>query len=457
MCGLLNGMANSGGEKEVGEFSEMGPHEEFLELCAVSTSGDLTEEEQKKLQAHLAGCAECRQALREFEAAVDVGVPLLASKLAALAAKEAAMPHRELGGLAQPNGADSEPAHEEAGVPSGDETRGFAFAQRKRYRPSQINWKYVWMPFAACVLLTIALGITAYRVGKSHNTDAQVAHATSGVADTRIEALEQQISDAGHEREILRTQVAERDKVIAGLRRQTDQQARSLDEMKSAQANLEQSLQTDDTEKHRIADERAGIAKKFDEAQVSLQKVQSELDSVSRQRVQDEAQDASLQNQIKDLSGQLREQGQTVAKQDELLSHDRDIRDLMGARKLYVVDVYDVARDGTTQKPYGRVFYTKGKSLIFYAYDLDRGPGVRNASSFQAWGRRGPDRQQALNLGIFYEDNGSKKRWVLKFDDPKALDEIDAVFVTIEPNGGSQKPSGKPLLSAYLQIAPNHP
>src|SRR5271156_4528782 len=202
MCGLLNGMANSVGNKDAGEHREMGPHEEFLELCAVSTSGDLTEEEQKKLQAHLTGCAECRQALREFEAAVDVGVPLLASKLAAVPTKEAAMPHRELVGLAQPNSADSKPPQETADVPTGDETRGFAFGQRMRYRRSQVNWTYVWMPFAACVLLTIALGITAYRVGKSHNADAQVAHATSRVADARIEALEQRISDAGHEREI---------------------------------------------------------------------------------------------------------------------------------------------------------------------------------------------------------------------------------------------------------------
>jgi hypothetical protein len=457
MCGLLNDMANSGGNKDAGESPEMGPHEEFVELCAVSTSGDLTEEEQKKLQAHLAGCAECRQALREFEAAVDVGVPLLASKLAAVPTKEGAMPHRELGGLAPPKSADPKSPYEGAGVPSGDEVRGFAFGQRMRYRPSQINWNYVWMPFAACVLLTIALGITAYRVGKSHNADAQVAYATSGVADTRIEALEQRISDAGHEREILRTQVAERDKVIAGLRRQTDQQARSLDEMKTAQGNLEQSLQTDDTEKQRMADERAGIAKRFDEAQVSLQKIQSELDSVSRERAQDEAQDASLRNQIKDLYGQLREQEHTVSKQDELLSHDRDIRELMGARDLYVVDVYDVARDGNTQKSTGRVFYTKGKSLIFYAYDLDQEPGARSVSTFQAWGRRGPDKEQVLNLGIFYEDNAAKKRWVLKIDDPKALDEIDAVFVTVEPKGGSHKPSGKPLLSAYLQLASNHP
>ena len=59
----------------------MGPHDEFLELCAVSTSGDLTEEEQSKLQEHLAGCSDCRRALKEFQAAVDLGVPLLASKL----------------------------------------------------------------------------------------------------------------------------------------------------------------------------------------------------------------------------------------------------------------------------------------------------------------------------------------------------------------------------------------
>ena len=90
----------------------MGPHEEFLELCAVSTSGDLTEEEQKKLKAHLAGCAECRQALKEFEAAVDIGVPLLASKLAAVPTEESAMPQRELAGPVAPKGTDSELPHE---------------------------------------------------------------------------------------------------------------------------------------------------------------------------------------------------------------------------------------------------------------------------------------------------------------------------------------------------------
>jgi len=129
----------------------------------------------------------------------------------------------------------------------------------------------------------------------------------------------------------------------------------------------------------------------------------------------------------------------------------------MGARDLYIAEVYDVGGDGQTRKPYGRVFYTKGKSLIFYAYDLDQQAGLKKATTFQAWGGRGQDRQQATNLGVFYEDSSDKKRWVLKFDDPKKLEQIDSVFVTVEPRGGSARPSGKPLLFAYLKVAPNHP
>jgi Putative zinc-finger len=449
-------MANSGRENGRGEWSDMGPHEEFLELCAVLTSGDLTPEEQKKLKLHLANCAECRKALEEFGAAVDFGVPLLASKLSGVLPDEPALPGRPLGAVKVPfKDASSESDHKEARISTDGEKRGFAFAHKNGQERPQVNGSYVWMPFAASILLTIALGVSAYRAGKGRYGEAR--HSTSANADAHLGALEQRISDAGHDREVLRGQLAERDKVIRDLRRQVEEQSRSLDEMKSAQASLEQSLAADDADKRRVAEDRAGLAEKYDAAQASLAKMQAELDSANAQQSEEKVEEASLESQMKNLSDQLRDQGQTVAQQDELLSHDRDIRELMGARDLYVAEVYDVARDGSTEKAYGRVFYTKGKSLIFYAYDLDETPGLRNASTFQAWGRRGPDRDEALNLGIFYVDNAGKKRWVLKFDNPKELDEIDAVFVTVEPKGGSSKPSGKPLLYAYLQIAPNHP
>jgi hypothetical protein len=151
------------------------------------------------------------------------------------------------------------------------------------------------------------------------------------------------------------------------------------------------------------------------------------------------------------------DQQKDIGKEKELLAKDKDIRELMGARNLYVAEVIDVERTGETQKAFGRVFYTKGKSLIFYAYDVDEKPGWKNVSTIQAWGMRGPDQQQAINLGMFYEDNVAKKRWVLKFNDGKTLSEIDAVFVTLEPQGGSAKPSRKPFLFAYLKMDPNHP
>jgi hypothetical protein len=141
----------------------------------------------------------------------------------------------------------------------------------------------------------------------------------------------------------------------------------------------------------------------------------------------------------------------------ELLAKDRDIRELMGTRDLYITEVRDVLTTGETRKAFGRLFYMKGKSLIFYAYDLNDLPGLKRASTFQVWGNRGADRSQALRLGVFSEDNASKKRWVMKVDDEKTLDQIDAVFVTIEPPGGSNKPSGAPLMYAYLKVNTGQP
>ncbi len=435
-------------------WSELGPHDKFLELCAISTSGDLTEEEQKDLQAHLAECPDCRQALKEFEAAADIGMPLLHPQLSSHESLDPNLIPAEVA-KATPTPATEhvETAHTDR--EQIDQNRGLRFPHRNGRRQMQVNWNYVWMPFAAAVVLTVALGLYSFQVGKQKGQEA--VRATPSTADTRVDALEQTISDAGHDREVLKAQVADRDRMVAELRRQIANQSAALNETKSAQVNLEQSLQGDEAENQQVAQERSNLSHQLDAAQTSLQKTQTELDSLRQQRAQDQSRADSLEAQIRDLHGQLRDREQVLGKQEELLAHDRDIRELMGARDLYIAEVYDVARDGQTQKPYGRLFYTKGKSLVFYAYDLDQQAGIKSASTFQAWGSRGLDKQQATSLGIFYQDNGAKKRWVLKFDDPKKLEQINAVFVTVEPNGGSHKPSGKPLLFAYLKVDPNHP
>jgi hypothetical protein len=448
----MNDMPGNGNHREEGNWSQGRPHEEFLELCAVSTTGELSEEEQKKLREHLAICPECRQALAEFEAVADVGAPLLASELAALGAEEegaiAETPSAVRAQRDRIESSASQAARAERGVVS-------VLGRQNGHRRTEVNWNYVWMPFAAAVLLTVSLGIYSYELGKRHSP--QLAQTKSTLNDGKLDALEQQLSDAGHARELLTAQLTERDRMIRELRHQIETESSALNDARNAQANLERSLQDAVSQQQQMAQQQSSADQNLVSAQDSLRKVQVELDSAKEQRDQDEANAGSLEAQIRDLNAQLRQSEQTIGKQQDLLADDRDIRNLMGARDLYIAEVYDVGRDGTTQKPYGRVFYTKGKSLVFYAYDLDQQPGSRDTSTFQAWGQNGPDRQEALNLGVFYQDSVSKKRWVLRFDDPRALEQINAVFVTVEPKGGSHKPSGRPLLFASLKIEPNHP
>jgi Anti-sigma-K factor rskA/Putative zinc-finger len=436
--------------------SHIEPHDEFLELCAVSTSGQLSEEDQRRLREHLAVCPSCRDALQQYEAIIRHAIPAMGAEetpqdLEALprwSEKQAEsalferLARQEGGGGIERNGPIS--PHRET-------------SSRRVLAPeSAAAWRSVWALYAAGILLFVALGVCAYEVGIRRGTE--VANVTPPYPDTQsLISLEEKLSDASHESEVAHSQVGQRDKVIGDLHRQLEQQSAKMDQMKSAQEQSDAALRSAESGREELIQKRIDAEQKFSAAQLSAQALQKKLDSTAEQSSQDAKRAAASDAKVNELTNLVHQRDATVDQQQELLAHDRDIRELMGARDLYVAEVYDVARTGATQKPYGRVFYTKGKSLIFYAYDLDQQTVAKKASTFQVWGQRGSEREEAFPLGIFYEDNASKKRWVLKLDDPKLLAQVDAVFVTIEPNGGSRKPSGKPLLFAYLRVDPNHP
>jgi len=209
-----------------------------------------------------------------------------------------------------------------------------------------------------------------------------------------------------------------------------------------------------------LSQQRDELNAKLQSMSASYHDQQAEIASLRAERDKSALHASSLEGRIEELTSKNRDQERRLKDTEQFLSSDRDIRELMGARKLYIADVFDVDGSSRTQKPFGRVFYTQGKSLIFYAFDLDRQPGIVNASAFQVWGQREtPQGQQPLpmNLGILYMDNELNRRWVMRFDDPKQLAEIDAVFVTVEPRGGSHKPTSKPFLYALLRNEANHP
>jgi hypothetical protein len=442
----------------VGTLLPSGPHDEFLELCAVSTSGQLSQEEQNRLQEHLAVCRACREALREYESVVNDAIPVIGAEQSGRidAGPEFSQSRAEkafFNRLAKEEGQKTSGVEKKNGVPS-------AFRRVLPIAPES-TWRHVWMLYAAGILLFVTLCLSAYWVGVRHGTDvARSTPPTPAIqpppGNESATSLEEQLSDAAHERELARTQIAQRDKALAELRRRLQQRLTEIAHMKETQDKLETMLQSDQAGKRDLIQQRAELGQKLQAAQAESQTLQQRVALLSEQSTSETAQAKGLSSRVEDLSRVLQDRDASLRQQEELLAKDRDIREVMGARHLYMAEVYDTDENGTTRKPYGRVFYTKEKSLIFYAYDLDQQDSKRGGT-FQAWGRRGPDFKQAVSLGIFYEDNSSKKRWVLKSEDPKTLAQIDAVFVTVEPHGGSGKPSGKPLLFAYLRVSPNHP
>lgn len=430
-------------------------HDEFLALCALATTSPLSEQEQKRLQKHLLSCLSCREAMQQYEEVLSAVIPALApddfpkdlqpGHSWSQAQAEASFFSR----LEQEEQSNEAPEGRRNGIVNP------ASADRLCLDMGDAIWRHVWIQYAAGILLIITLGLCAYQVGIRHGSGLTTSQGAPPIV-SGIQ-FEQQPVIASSDREIVPPQNAQSDNTVSELRRQIAQEGAQVARLKAMQAQSENDLRNGETDRTRLLQERSNLAQQLDAAQIRVQSLQQTLDSATRQASQEATRTAALEAKISELDIALHERDQDISRQQELLAHDRDIRDLIGARDLYIAEVYDVARTGATQKPYGRVFYTKGKSLIFYAYDLDQQSGIKNASTFQAWGRRGPDKQHAINLGIFYQDNSSQKRWVLKSNNSKTLAQIDAVFVTVEPNGGSQLPSGKQLLFAYLRIEPNHP
>jgi hypothetical protein len=408
----------------------MQKHEHFEELCALVPIGQLTGAEYEELGEHLKSCVSCRHATEDFSLVLDQ-----------LPVAETDVDDQTLLSL-QGNSYRERflKRASDEGIPFSEEIlhpqNGSVLWNKPRRRTTYL------LAFAAAIAMVIFS--VAYRTWRV--LPARQAPVTAHINRPTVVS-----ADNGKSKLIAQLQAS-----VESLQDQTEQQKQII---ASAQARFKNSEINSASVKAQLAEANEQLSRlqaQVTEANKVLIAANSQLASARSAKDEEDAALVAQQFKLTEVSEQLKNERASTDRERQLSQAVSDARDLMGARNLHIIDVSDVDGDGRAKKSFGRVFFTEGKSLIFYAFDLGH-KGNAAKVSFQAWGQWEGQEKIAKNLGVFRIDDNAQRRWVVKVDDPQKLSGINSLFVTVEPLGGADRPTGKKLLYAYFGLQPNHP
>jgi anti-sigma-K factor RskA len=407
----------------------MQKHEHFEELCALVPIGQLTAAEYEELAEHLKTCANCCHATEDFALILDQ-----------LPVCETDVDEKTLASLQRESYRDRflKRASEE-GIPFSEELVHPRSHSRSWYKSGHRTSSFLRFAAAATVAVVLVVSYENLRQAPPNQLPVTAqGNQPTPIAPQKSELIAQLQASI----EVLENRTETQRQVIASL-----QNRLRNSEINSANA----SAQLVD------AKERLGeLQARLEDADKSLAATRTELGSIRSAKDEEVAALVEQQFKLSELSDQLKNERAAAERERQLSQVVGDARDLMGARNLHIIDVSDVDGDGKAKKSFGRVFLTEGKSLIFYAFDLGN-KGNAAKVSFQAWGQWEGQNRVAKNLGVFRIDDSAQRRWVVKVDNPEKLKNINTLFVTVEPLGGTMRPTGKRLLYAYFGLQPNHP
>ncbi len=423
----------------------------YEELCALAAIGELSSSEFEELQKHLAECEDCRQMSADFRrvTAGDLGT-VAALKHSEPTADEAGALVDETAVLGRLlDRATRERVHR-----SPESVTREADLERQRTRERFARFR-IWLRRPALsygslgLIMCAVAAVGAYRLREAqltptlHGLNDQVSEwkNRANASAAQEKSASQSLQQAQTERELLRKSLADAQTKYADL----DAQQRSLEaELANQRAQLDKKGQELEAARSTGEDKNKEIAQLETRVQAAVRRTEDQR-SIA----------ADLQTRLQYMQEQVQQQAANTPESQGF--GDVEAKQLFGARDLHIVDVYDVDIKGATRRSYGRVYYAEKKLLIFYAFDLQDKKHNRAAAGFQAWGYRQPSDGQPESLGLFEVDDATANRWVLKVNNPRVLERIDAVFVTLEPPNGSPSPRGRRLLYANLAGPANHP
>lgn len=437
-------------------------HERFEKLCALAALGQISAGEYAELRSHLIACEDCRRSRQDYLEILHEHLPLVAAGEPAdssskVALHESSYRQRFLQRTEDQSSSPATPAR------AGNAARSGVGAGQWVW-PSRVA--RVALPLAAALLVAV-LGLSGLQW---HWGGERLSIATARVSQLReeISRLNRQMSDqslAGLSPTPVTVAVpdqsgAEMDRLVEELSRAQGQRRRALARLRNQSRKLVETRAGADALNHALEEARNSetqLSEELARVERALQTRTGELEALRKEGVTREVTLALQEKQIGELARKVNEQAETIRRDQELLAADRDIRDLMTDRNLRVSYVEDIEPGGERLVD-GRVFYAEGRRLIIYALETPKGAESLDDFSLQAWGERSSSLSGSpKSLGILYSDTRNDTGWMLKFDDPEVISQIDTVFVTLEPKEGSLKPSGRRLLASYLKAYDDNP
>ena len=340
--------------------------------------GDLSREDRLFLEGHLAECAECRELIKGFERIALFDLPAVAS----LRTENFVPESLEFANENNIRARVLEKA--KAGLERNE--------NRKRLtediiRPCPTSWVRqvkrvvrLAVPAAgwavAAVLLVSILGEIRPIASPSRQVAASQTMTTGNSRES--DALAQRIQIAERQRD---EAIASRDEAVALGR----SGALSLAQMELQYENLNATYST----------LKGDMAQQQDQLKQETAQLELTRKDLNEQLV---AKD-SLQGQLSEVYERFQKNSTEVARLERIAAttpaslpvsekeiDGNEAKEILGARELHIVDVYDVDNAGKSSRAYGRVYYVNRNLLVFYAFDLSKLERNRKAVAFQASG-----------------------------------------------------------------------
>ncbi|HWY54129.1 MAG TPA: hypothetical protein VNZ03_06675 [Terriglobales bacterium] len=404
----------------------MNSHEHYEELCAFAASGQASQLDLADLKAHLESCPSCRCLADDFTQVSGQGLSMLAAKRSKCQIPSG-MTQRFIA-RARSEGIEM--------------SRGSAARVMNRNRPLLVA---AMGAVAAVVLILVILTVRQAHPSSSLANQARPRAQQAAVAPTAVPSTTSPAQDA--ELQQLTAARKEMSSLAATIKTQRDE----LEALGKVKDSLNSRLTKVEQQNANFRSEKADWEARETQLQAELEKSRADKGTS----------DVALtlqETELRELRKKVDEQADLLREQEGLTARGSDVRDLVVARNLHIIDVHDRDGNGKSQRAFGRIFYTEGKSLIFYAYDLGDPRKVDAKVSFYVWGGRLGAEKPIKSLGVFHNDDASDGRWVLTFDDPHVLAQINSVFVTVESSRKAiREPGGPRILFAFLGEKPNHP